>query len=742
MDANSLRRTPSLALLLLAGALLASAPARADELGIPTGGLDSVLLTDGRVVRCVVGEASKDGKTVLQFPSASFPVETARIETVRRFADYDPEPRNDEEKARVEKGLIRWDGRWIPKEKALAAQKKQAEEDAKQRLDDDAHGTWETRRKVETEHFVFEADIPKAQLDYYSGLMEAYYAAFTKYFKITLTQREKKQKLPVFLFRKRDDFRVYHDRDTSGKSEHLLGYFMPAIGQERLVFFDLPGNRDDTVAVMFHEATHFLIHLAEPKVLTSRWIHEGVAEYIGSSVYTGKTFRIGGTQDGRLLHFQEMIRKGKVIPMDNFMQAGNPSVEGRGIEFSGEHYAQTTMLVHFLMEGKNQKYRNAFISYFTRCLSGKGVKYTAIAGSDQKFIEYEEGKALLLRTLGLKDFEPLMKELEEYAMALPLGDATAYVTRGEISYFNRRDQEAAFADWDEAERRGVDNAKVLAELGRVYTHIGERADRVVPLLQRAVELDPLAVKYRYWLSTRLPEEESLLQLRICVEIEPTYADALSALGLRTFIALRDRDKVGEDERPRVDEALAMLAKAIATDPKAETYFAQASLYLLIGEFEKAREAAKAATEMAPEDEGYLWRLAQCYALLGSAEDFGKILRRIELLLRRGAQVRSGETAAGARQGMSPEDAAALMATLVRRMAERCLTWDKSKEALMALGAWYARRPPQNEDDWVFWTTVASMAGDDAGARKIAGDGLAACPESALLKQYAAAGSGE
>lgn len=713
-------------------------PGAGRELGIPADGLDRVRLDDGRVVACRLGEP-KDGKVTLSFPTFQAVVPKGRIVEVRKFADFDPAPRTEEEKALAAKGLVRFGGRWSPKE--VVERSIQAEKDAarKAREEEERHAKWESRWQVDTEHFHFEANIPRDALDYYAGLLEGFYDYFTRAFQITLTQREKRKKLPVYLFRQRDEFRKFHDTDTGGKSEHLLGYFVPAINQERLVFFDLAGNRQETVDVMYHEGTHFIIHLAEPTVLVSRWIHEGCAEYFAAATCDGKKFDFGLVQDGRLLHFQDMIARDRVLPMEHLMKASNPYREGEEPpEFDGECYAQAWTLVHFLMEGKGGKYRAGFVSFLNKHLQRKG-KLVAISGSERKYMDFDESRAQLLRCLGLKDFDGLQKELVEYAKALPLRSPAAYAERGEQRWLGQpQDIPGAEADFAAALDRGKDDPEVLARLAFAFQYIPEKGDRVLPLLRRSLELDPLHVRRRHLLASILPPAEAFAELENCIQVDPYFGPALADWAWYVYRdQLQDRDRAGDGEKALVARAIALAEQAVALDPSAWAYHTLASLRLTNGDFEKARDAEKAAAEMEPERMEFLWRLAECHALLGSGEDFARVLRRIELLMRRRAKPEEGATLEEGAAAASQEEIQEEMRNLVWRMTQKCLAWDRKAEACAAMDCWYERRVPKTEQAWYEYADLFRMKGDLRRCGKIALDGLRAFPESTVLKELVA-----
>jgi len=713
--------------------LAAALPASAAEFGIPTDGRDLVRLKDGRVLRCRFGK-EEAGKVSLEFPSGTVTVARDRVEEVRYFADYDSTPRNDEEKEKVARGLVRWEGRWIARARADA----QLEEDAARRRkaeeEDEAHSVWENRWIEETEHFRIEANINRENLDFYAGLLENFYDFFSRAFKVKLTAREKKKKLPVFLFRRRDEFRAFHDKDTGGKSEHLLGYFVPAIGQERLVFFDMPGNRQETVDVMFHEGTHFIIHLAEPQVLVNRWVHEGCAEYFGASGYDGRKFTPGLVQDDRLLHFQGMLASGRDLAMDDLIKGGLPAAQGEHVEFTGEHYAKAWCLVHFLMEGKKGKYRNGFIGYLGKHLDGRGVKYTPVG--EQKFIDFEETRTQLLRSLGLKDFSRLEEELREYVKELPLRSASAYVSRGQQRLFRDQDPAAAQKDFDRALEIGAKDPGVLSYLGYVYGFLPGKEAESNDLYKRALDLDPLDVRNRRRYAMSLTDADTLKELRLCADIEPENPFVIGELATLLYrLGVQDKIRASTgDDIAAAREALVHAEKAAAMDPNDDILYTLSGLYLTLGEFEKAAEAARTTVELDPESLHYQWRLAQAYALLGRSEDFAKILRRIEHLLRRD-QMADPNATAPRDPAEAMERVEAEMAGLVRRIVERCLSWERKNEAALAIGSWYDRRKPKTEEDWVFYATVVHMKGDVVRAGRIARKGMRDFPDSYSLKTF-------
>ena len=91
--------------------LLAAPPAPATD-AVPKDGLDAVVLADGRGVLCRAMRLD-DGTVEMGFEGGSVIVPGGAVAEIRRFADFDPLPRTDEERKSAGAGLVRWGGRWV-----------------------------------------------------------------------------------------------------------------------------------------------------------------------------------------------------------------------------------------------------------------------------------------------------------------------------------------------------------------------------------------------------------------------------------------------------------------------------------------------------------------------------------------------------------------------------------------------------------------------------------------------------
>jgi hypothetical protein len=203
---------------------------------------DMVLLKDGRTVECP--KVEKQDKTyVLKFKNGDVTVPADQVKEALVSGASTYEPKDDDEKAKLEKGFVPFEGKWVPKSERDATVARRAAA-AKKKIDEaKAHREWRNRYKAKTQNFDFEYTIPPEIAKGYMDLMETYYAYFTKQFGIT---RDPKRRLTVCF---------YHDYDTflevAGAPRGVLAYyaFEPGHPKELNFYYDRI-RPQETAAIM------------------------------------------------------------------------------------------------------------------------------------------------------------------------------------------------------------------------------------------------------------------------------------------------------------------------------------------------------------------------------------------------------------------------------------------------------------------------------------------------------------
>lgn len=103
---RALRRT-----LVCVPALLVAA------VGAAGAAADTVLLKDGRTLECKATAREADGRWRLGFVNGEIHLPADLVKDVLVEGAQGYEPKNDEERAQVAKGLVPYEGKWLPKDR-------------------------------------------------------------------------------------------------------------------------------------------------------------------------------------------------------------------------------------------------------------------------------------------------------------------------------------------------------------------------------------------------------------------------------------------------------------------------------------------------------------------------------------------------------------------------------------------------------------------------------------------------
>ncbi|NJN14128.1 MAG: hypothetical protein HC813_00185 [Planctomycetes bacterium] len=274
----------------------------------------------------------------------------------------------DEERAKAEKGLFPWKGRWVSRQfresqirKELAAREVRIAQMKERQL-------WRNHIHVKTRTFEFRTTLPDDIFAEFQDLFETYFDFFSKFWRIRPSTRFGK---PVI--------HIYHDEETyyqvSGAPRGAVGYYVPTTRQ--LHFYYDREHRDFAIDVMFHEGNHMLTHMVNEKVHYPAWLNEGMAEYFGASHWDPetKTMELGGLQSGRLAALITYIENGQWMGIETLMKSGATL----------ELYSWGWSLCHFLMT--DARYSDKFKRYFVAVGKGDLVKQRAGGPLGQRTVD-------------------------------------------------------------------------------------------------------------------------------------------------------------------------------------------------------------------------------------------------------------------------------------------------------------------------------------------------------------------
>jgi hypothetical protein len=164
-------------------------------------------------------------------------------------------------------------------------------------------------------------------------------------------ERQVRERLPVFLFSKAED---YH---ASGGITGSSGIYA---GTKLMVIAGRPvGN--NIWRVIQHEGFHQYVAKAMSRAMPM-WVNEGMAEYFGDGIWTGDSFVTGVIPPARLKQIKSLIKQDQILPFMDMLQMSNA---GWNANLAARNYAQAWAMVYFLAHAEDRKYQralNGFIS--------------------------------------------------------------------------------------------------------------------------------------------------------------------------------------------------------------------------------------------------------------------------------------------------------------------------------------------------------------------------------------------
>ncbi len=438
-------------------------------------GEDVLCLKDGRVVDGVAMERREDG-ILLRYQNGDVLVSHDLVQDAVLAADLEAPPADDEEALQRKNGMVRFEGKWMPEKKRAELLRKRVEDRQKAIQEARAHSQWGQRYIEETRNFRYEFTIPPYVFAEYRDALEAFFAKFSKTWKLE-TPRDK-VKLPVNIYADRKTF-----NQVGGVSGGVLAYY------RFIKPWDLNGYHDRldpeySKQVFYHEFTHHLQQLVDLDFSYPHFPNESVAEYYGASRWDPETkqFTTGMLQEGRLWEIQADIAAGEPMTIERLITT----------ERAYEHYTWGWSLVHFLMN--HAKYKPRFERFFLALSKGKGVRREEVGMDNLRTCTAAEVWRVFQQELGLKSADDVRKLETEWREAVDaLIAANTSVSGKEKAAFKAKEtgrKLRAKRFFQEAIDAGSRNPRVFHEYADLLLEDGKR-DQGLATLQRAIALDPL-----------------------------------------------------------------------------------------------------------------------------------------------------------------------------------------------------------------------------------------------------------
>jgi len=472
---------------------------------------DVLILKDGRLLDGLELERTDEGVRVI-LEAGEILVPSERVQEVLLAGTSDWQPETEEERAKFEKGLVPWEGRWISKRRRDAALERRLRE-VREEIDAIRDLSWGNAEEFKTKRFNFKHTLPQHVFDGYREQLEAYFDVFAKDWRVKIKKHGKNSgRLLVNFYGSREEF----DR-TSGAGRWTLGYFK-FVGEvyDLNIYYDR-NDPEGTRDVMFHEVGHYLHKLIDQGFKYPHWPGESLAEYYGAGYWDEEEEElvIGLVQEGRLAEIKSDITRGNWITLKDMV-----SKQGY------EDYTWGWSLVHFLMN--DDRYADRFKKFFLGLARARDIERVPWSYG-LKTVEPEEIWRGFQDYLGLKTEEDVLALEREWHAYV---DETLQLTSA------RGLEKAAIKSWrsegrtirakrlfEEAIEAGTRNGRTYYQYGNLLYGEGDRA-RAIELYEQAIELAPLVPEFRYSLGYALRKKDpaqAKQQVLMAKELDPNVA---------------------------------------------------------------------------------------------------------------------------------------------------------------------------------------------------------------------------
>ena len=492
---------------LRVGVALAAALALA-----PTTSADVLCLKDGRIFDGV-NIRREPGTIVIEFEHGEVSLPNDKVLEIITEGDGGFVPKTDEEKKMVEKGLVRYQGKWMSPKKRGALVQKLIDGERERVEEMKANRLWRNRLKEDSKNFSFEVTVPQHIFENYRDLCEAYFSEFVKAWKIRPPRDLGKLKLKFYV--DRDDF-----LQVTGSPPGVLGFFRFVEPYELNIYYDRLDPLG-TEEVMYHEVGHYLQKLVDIEFKYPHWPGESISEYYAASVWdpVKKKLAWGGIHEGRVTQIKIDIDQGREVKLKEMILG----CQDRNFE----DYTWGWSFVHYLLS--NKKYASNFRK-FTLAIA----RDRKIDRSPQQFgrhrLKSVTGPDMLdafMKFMKLKGEDELL-EMEKEWRAYIDEELIVSSSRGLANAASRAArlgrQQRAKRLYAEAIETGEAQSLTYHRYASLLDDLGEE-EAAHEHWSKAVEMDPLVPEYyiewgRSLLYTKKGREEGERLLRLAQNIEP------------------------------------------------------------------------------------------------------------------------------------------------------------------------------------------------------------------------------
>jgi tetratricopeptide (TPR) repeat protein len=379
----------------------------------------------------------------------------------------------------------------------------------------------------------------------------------------------------VVIFKSDDSFRPFKPRYKGKIRDNVGGYFLPGPDMNYIV---LTASKEfgNPYEVIFHEYEHFVLRNSLLKL--PLWLDEGLAEFYSSFETTDNDQKI--TLGAPLARHVYYLRDHPIPSIKTLLAVDHKSPEYNESSKAGAFYAESWALVHYLMNGNQQKRQAQLIKFIDLLNSGVSPEdsFQKAFQSDFKTIEDE------LRNYVTRFTFPVLNGTFHQQLTFDKDLRSTALSEAEVQYYggelllNMRLLPEARAALEKSVQLDGKFSRGLVSLG-VARLLEQRSDEAQKLFQAAIEADEQNYLGHYHYARTLTAnhqyEKAIESYKKAIQLKPDLARLYEELGY-AYLATGNED-----------EGIKTFEKGVSVDPRhGDFYYTLGYLHLTrrLGDF--------------------------------------------------------------------------------------------------------------------------------------------------------------
>lgn len=221
-------------------------------------------------------------------------------------------------------------------------------------------------RSVRTNNLFVIGNTAPDELRQVASWLEFFHSAFTR----LLSRSTIDTSVPTTVIVFRDDASFVPFKPLyQGLPANVAGYFQP--GEDvNYIALSLDHSERNPYSTAFHEYVH--LHLRDNVPGMPLWLNEGLAEFYGSTQFSGSDALVGVM----IPSYVQLLRSHELLPLKTLFSVDTNSSDYNEQNKSGLFYGESWALVHYLMLGDNGRHQEQLKRFLQLVARGDGSEKT------------------------------------------------------------------------------------------------------------------------------------------------------------------------------------------------------------------------------------------------------------------------------------------------------------------------------------------------------------------------------